>query len=72
MESRGKNIVDFQICNKMQIQYMLFNFEIRVRILGWDENESKIGIQCKINLNKLRKKSINSTWNQNGAHVNNR
>lgn len=67
MESRGKNISNFQICNKMQIQDMLFNFEIGVRILGWDENESQIGVQCKINLNKLRKKTINSTWNQNGC-----
>jgi hypothetical protein len=64
MESRGKNIADFQICNKMQIQDMLFNSEI-----GW---KSQIGVQCKINLHKSRKKLINSTWSQNGAHVNNR
>jgi hypothetical protein len=71
MESKGKNIVDFQICNKMQIQDMLFNFEIGMRILGWDQNEIT-NVQCKINLHKLRKKSINSTWSQNGAHLNNR
>jgi hypothetical protein len=39
MKSREKNTTNSQICNKIQIQNMLSNSEIGVRMLGWDQNE---------------------------------